>query len=163
MHEAMQLLSFGRPLHSRGGGEGRRGGRGPALVDVRQGQRRCRATCRCCATTDAEGVILTRTCKESAEGLVSIKDSVEGLVSGTNIIFRGGFEFVHIISEGAQCAGSARVVGGRGMHRCCCWKKSEPRSSARYRRPRHDGFYFHFWISIQRFSNNEWDVNNRGD
>ena len=125
------ILSFGRPLHSRAGGEGRRGGRGPALVDVRQGRRRCRATRRCCATTDAEGVILTRTCKESAEGLVSIKDSVEGLVSGTNIIFRVGFEFVHIISEGARCAGGARVVGGRGMHRCC-WKKSEPRSSARY-------------------------------
>ena len=40
-------------------------------------------------------------------------------------------EFVHIISEGARCPGGARVVGGRGMHRCC-WKKSEPRSSARY-------------------------------
>ena len=88
------ILSFGRPLHSRAGGEGRRGGRGPALVDVRQGQpflrRRCRATRRCCATTNAEGVILT-TCKDSTEGLVSIKDSVEGLVSGTNIIFLVGF------------------------------------------------------------------------
>jgi hypothetical protein len=115
------ILSFGRPLHSRGG-------RGSTLVDVRQGRRRCRATRRCCATTDTEGVILTRTCKESTEGLVSIKESVDGLVSGTNIIFRVG---VHIISEGAWCAGGARVVGGRGIHRCC-WKKSEPRSSARY-------------------------------
>jgi hypothetical protein len=49
-------------------------------------QLRCCATRRCCATTDAKGVILT-TCKDSAEGLVSIKDSIEGLISGTNIIF----------------------------------------------------------------------------
>ena len=73
-HDAMHddstfaILSFGRPLHSRAGGEGRRGGRGgPALVVVLQGQpslqRRCRATRRCCATTDVEGVILT-TCKD---------------------------------------------------------------------------------------------------
>jgi hypothetical protein len=61
--------------------------------------------------------------RDPHKSLVSIKDSVEGLVSGTNIIFRGGFEFVHIISEGARCAGGARVVGGRGMHRCCYWKK----------------------------------------
>ena len=89
-YSTFAILSFGRPLHSRAGGEGRRGGRGPALVIVRQGQpslrRRCHATRRCCTTTDAKGVILT-TCKDSAEGLVSIKDSIEGLISGTNIIF----------------------------------------------------------------------------
>jgi len=42
------------------------------------------------------------------------KDRVEGLVSGTNIIFRGGFEFefVHdVFSEGAHCADGARDVG----------------------------------------------------
>jgi len=32
------------------------------------------------------------------------------------------------------------------------------RKRSKYRRPRHDGFYFHSWISSQRFSNNEWDV-----
>ena len=42
----------------------------------------------------------------------------ETLVSGTNIIFRGSFEFkfFHIFSEGARCADSAQDVGGRGIH-----------------------------------------------
>jgi hypothetical protein len=47
-------------------------------------------------------------------GVILSKDRVEGLVSGTNIIFRGGFEFefVHdVFSEGAHCADGARDVG----------------------------------------------------
>ena len=65
----------------------------------------CRATCQCCATANAEGEILS-------------KDSVKGLVSGTNIIFQGGFEFefFHIFSERARCADGAWDVGGRGIH-----------------------------------------------
>ena len=64
-----------------------------------------RATCRrCCPTTDAEGVILS-------------KDCVEGLVSGTNIIFRGGseFEFVPFLRRccraTCRCCATTDVVG----------------------------------------------------
>jgi len=75
-------------------------------------RRRWRATCQCCTTTDAKSMILS-------------KDRVKGLVSGTNIIFQGGFEFefVHVFSEGAHCADGTRDVGGRGIHRCCWIKK----------------------------------------
>jgi hypothetical protein len=68
-------------------------------------RRCCCATCQCCATADTEGEILS-------------KDSIKGLVSGTNIVFLGGFEFkfFQIFSERACFADGAWDVGGRGIH-----------------------------------------------
>jgi hypothetical protein len=76
-------------------------------------RRCCCTTCRCCATAAAEGEILLR------------KDSVEGLVSDTNIFFRGGleFEFFQILGERARFADGALDVGVRGIHRLMMDKK----------------------------------------